>query len=41
LAAWLAPCDAGQLGVEQVAFDLEVVDHPQRQVDLWVPESRL
>src|SRR5512132_68735 len=29
LAAWLGSCDAAQLGVEGVEFDLEVVDHPQ------------
>jgi hypothetical protein len=33
LAAWLASGDAGQHGVQGVEFDLEVVDHPQRQVD--------
>jgi len=33
LAAWLGSCDAGQLGVEQVEFGVDVVDHPQGQVD--------
>jgi hypothetical protein len=33
LAAWLGSCDAGQLGVEQVQLPIEVVDHPQGQVN--------
>jgi hypothetical protein len=28
LAAWLDPGDAGQLGIEGVEFDLELIDHP-------------
>ncbi|MFL6102508.1 MAG: hypothetical protein ACJ74K_04030 [Actinomycetes bacterium] len=33
LAARLDPGDAGQLGVEQVQLRIEVVDHPQGQLD--------
>ena len=40
LAAWLGPRDPGQLGIEGVEFDLEVVDHPQGQVDRLASDRR-
>jgi hypothetical protein len=40
LAARLVARDTGQLGIEQVEFHLEVVDHPQGQVDRLAGQRR-
>src|SRR5215211_8374051 len=40
LAARLGPSDAGQLAVQQIELDLEVVDQPQGQLDRLTSHRR-